>query len=75
MNSSVICAVSNNEYFHYLEILALSLDKHARGCILYVELINVPEYKVQWLLSLGIEVVVKKYYIKFPNKDIVGVDK
>jgi hypothetical protein len=44
-----VLTVTNNKYFYYLEKLIASAAKHCPKAMFYIELVNVPKYKIESL--------------------------
>ena len=66
----LICAVANNDYFHYLEGLVLSIIENSKNCSMLISLVNVPTYKIEWLKSIKLDLTIDAEYIDFPSKEL-----
>lgn len=66
----LICTVANNDYFHYLEALVFSILKNCKHCSMLISLVNVPNYKIEWLKNLNLDITIDALYIDFPSKEV-----
>lgn len=68
--SLLICSTVNNEFFHYLENLLHSVERHNTKCNFLFDLVNVAPYKINWLRQTYPNCVVNDIRVNFPNKEI-----
>jgi len=66
----LVYTVSNNDYFHFLEALIFSILENCKECSMFISLVNVPSYKVEWIKSIDLDITVDDLYIDFPSKEI-----
>lgn len=63
----IICSCCDNDFFHYLEYLAISVSKHTVNVGLHVVLVNVSEEKGAYLKTLCPAIEIEHDYIYFHN--------
>jgi len=63
----LILTTTNDRYFIYLEALLYALKEHNANVDIFVELVNVVEYKKKWLLTQSCCVGIDDTKIKFPS--------